>query len=168
MDAHVHMMAGAAQLEQIALNDAKTIDDFQKMTKEYATAHPDKKWIQGMGWYYSVFGKNGVPDKKFIDKVVPTVPFIWRRTTGMVPCGSKALQIAESPGKLSIRLMEYRAQSGNGRTNRLLKKSRSSLYEKRSTADSRGGAGSHDKSHPLRQFSGSHPLDQRRCGCGAC
>ena len=66
MDAHVHMMAGAAQLEQIALNDAKTIDDFQKMIKDYATAHPDKKWIQGMGWYYSVFGKNGVPDKKLI------------------------------------------------------------------------------------------------------
>jgi predicted amidohydrolase YtcJ len=43
MDAHVHMMAGAAQLEQIALNDAKTIDDFQKMIKEYATAHPDRK-----------------------------------------------------------------------------------------------------------------------------
>ncbi|HTY61190.1 MAG TPA: amidohydrolase family protein, partial [Acidobacteriota bacterium] len=57
MDAHVHMMAGAALLEQISLNDAKTIGDFQKMLKDYAAAHPDKKWIQGMGWYYSVFGK---------------------------------------------------------------------------------------------------------------
>jgi hypothetical protein len=36
MDAHVHIMAGAAALEQIALNDAKTIDDFQKMIKDYA------------------------------------------------------------------------------------------------------------------------------------
>ena len=41
MDAHVHIRAGAAMLEQIALNDAKTIDDFQKMIKDYATAHPE-------------------------------------------------------------------------------------------------------------------------------
>lgn len=34
MGAHVHAMAGAAQLEQIALNDAKTIEDFQKTIKE--------------------------------------------------------------------------------------------------------------------------------------
>ena len=57
MDAHVHMMAGAAQLEQISLNEAKTIGDFRRMLKDYATAHPEKKWIQGMGWYYSVFGR---------------------------------------------------------------------------------------------------------------
>ena len=55
MDAHVHMMAGAAQLEGISFNDAKTVEDFQKVIKDYAAAHPDKKWIQGMGWVYSTF-----------------------------------------------------------------------------------------------------------------
>jgi predicted amidohydrolase YtcJ len=95
MDAHVHIMAGAAMLEQIALNDAKTVDDFQKMIKDYATAHPDKKWIQGMGWYYSVFGKNGVPDKKFIDEVVPDRPVYLAAYDGHSSlANSKALQIA--------------------------------------------------------------------------
>jgi predicted amidohydrolase YtcJ len=95
MDAHVHLMAGAAALEQIALNDAKTIDDFQKMIKEYAAAHPDKKWIQGMGWYYSVFGKNGVPDKKFIDEVVPDRPVYLAAYDGHSSlANNKALQIA--------------------------------------------------------------------------
>jgi predicted amidohydrolase YtcJ len=95
MDAHVHMMAGAAQLEQIALNDAKTIDDFQKIIKDYAAAHPEKKWIQGMGWYYSVFGKNGVPDKKFIDEVVPDRPVYLAAYDGHSSlANSKALQIA--------------------------------------------------------------------------
>jgi hypothetical protein len=107
MDSHVHMMAGAAQLEQIALNDAKTIDDFQKMIKDYATAHPDKKWIQGMGWYYSVFGKNGVPDKKFIDEVVPDRPVYLAAYDGHSSlANSKALQSRESPGRLPIRRME--------------------------------------------------------------
>jgi len=46
------------------------------MIKEYATAHPDKKWIQGMGWYYSVSARMVCLTKKFIDEVVPTVPFI--------------------------------------------------------------------------------------------
>jgi predicted amidohydrolase YtcJ len=95
MDAHVHMMAGAALLEQIALNDARTIDDFQKMIKAYATAHPDKKWIQGMGWYYSVFGKNGIPDKKFIDEVVPDRPVYLAAYDGHSSlANSKALQLA--------------------------------------------------------------------------
>jgi predicted amidohydrolase YtcJ len=88
-------MAGAAMLEQIALNDAKTNDDFQKMIKDYATAHPEKKWIQGMGWYYSVFGKNGVPDKKFIDEVIPDRPVYLAAYDGHSSlANSKALQIA--------------------------------------------------------------------------
>lgn len=95
MDSHVHIMAGAALLEQIALNDAKTIDDFQKMIEDYATAHPDKKWIQGMGWYYSIFGKNGAPDKKFIDEVVPDRPVYLAAYDGHSSlANSKALQIA--------------------------------------------------------------------------
>jgi predicted amidohydrolase YtcJ len=95
MDAHVHMMAGAAALEQIALNDAKTIDDFQKTIKDYAAAHPDKGWIRGMGWYYNLFGKDGLPDKKFIDQVVSDRPVILAAYDGHSSlANSKALQIA--------------------------------------------------------------------------
>ena len=74
VDAHVHILAGAAQLEQVSLNDAETIGDFQKLIKDYAAAHPEKKWIRGMGWYYNIFGKNGVPHKKYIDEVIPDRP----------------------------------------------------------------------------------------------
>jgi hypothetical protein len=95
MDAHVHMMAGAAQLERISLNDAKTIGDFQKLVKDYAASHPAAKWIQGMGWYYSVFGKKGLPDKKFIDEVVPDRPVFLSAYDGHSSlANSKALQAA--------------------------------------------------------------------------
>ena len=95
VDTHVHMMAGAALLEQISLNDAKNIGDFQKLIKDYAAAHPDKKWIQGMGWYYSIFGKNGQPDKKFVDEVIPDRPAYLAAYDGHSSLvNSKALQMA--------------------------------------------------------------------------
>jgi predicted amidohydrolase YtcJ len=95
VDAHLHMLAGAAQLEQIYLNDAKTIGDFQKILKDYAAAHPEKMWIQGMGWFYSVFGKGGLPDKKLVDEVVPDRPVYLLAYDGHTSlANSKALQAA--------------------------------------------------------------------------
>jgi predicted amidohydrolase YtcJ len=95
VDSHVHMMAGAAQLEQIALSDARTIPEFQKMIRDYATAHPEKKWIQGMGWVYSVFGKSGLPDKKLVDEIVPDRPVYLLAYDGHTSlANSKALQEA--------------------------------------------------------------------------
>jgi predicted amidohydrolase YtcJ len=94
MDAHVHMMAGAAQLEGISFNDAKTVEDFQKVIKDYAAAHPDKKWIQGMGWVYSTF-KNNLPNKKLVDEVVPDRPVYLAAYDGHTAlANSKALQAA--------------------------------------------------------------------------
>jgi predicted amidohydrolase YtcJ len=95
VDAHVHMMAGAAQLAGITLNDAKTVGDFQKAIKDYATAHPEKKWIQGMGWVYSIFGKNGLPDKKLVDEVVSDRPVYLAAYDGHTAlANSKALKLA--------------------------------------------------------------------------
>jgi len=50
-----------------------------KDIKDYAAAHSDRKWIQGMGWVYSVFGPGNLPDKKLVDEVVADRPYIWRR-----------------------------------------------------------------------------------------
>jgi hypothetical protein len=111
IDAHAHVGAGAAQLDQIAFNDAVTLDDFQKKIKDYAVAHPDKKWIQGMGWYYSVFGKNGTPHKRFIDEVIPDRPVFVSAYDGHSSlANSKALQAAgitrktpDPPGGIIVR-----------------------------------------------------------------
>ena len=95
VDSHVHMMAGAAMLEQISLHDAKNIGDFQKKIKDYAVAHPEKKWIRGMGWYYSIFGKSGMPHKKYIDEVVPDRPVYVSAYDGHSSlANSKALEAA--------------------------------------------------------------------------
>jgi predicted amidohydrolase YtcJ len=95
VDAHVHFLTGAAVLQQVYLNDTKTVEEFQKAIQEYATSHPDAKWIQGMGWVYSIFGKSGLPDKKLVDAVVPDRPVYLLAYDGHTSlANSKALQAA--------------------------------------------------------------------------
>jgi len=95
VDAHVHILAGASQLEQVSLNNAKTLGDFQKLVMDYAAAHPEKEWIQGMGWYYSIFGGSGLPDKKFVDEVIPDRPVYLLAYDGHSSlANSKALEAA--------------------------------------------------------------------------
>jgi predicted amidohydrolase YtcJ len=98
VDAHVHILAGASQLEQVSLNDAKTLDDFQKLVKDHAVAHPEKKWIQGMGWYYSIFGRNGLPDKKFVDEVVSDRPVYLLAYDGHSSLANRRLDRSEKAG----------------------------------------------------------------------
>lgn len=95
IDNHVHFIGGAARLEEVSLDDAKTVGDFQKMIRDYATQHPEKRWIQGMGWYYDIFGKSGLPDKKLVDAVVPDRPVFLRAYDGHSSlANSEALRIA--------------------------------------------------------------------------
>lgn len=111
MDAHVHFMVGAATLQQVSLNEAKTVGEFQQAIKDYADAHPDSKWIQGMGWVYNIFGKEGLPDRKLVDAVVPDRPVYLLAYDGHTSlANSRALQEAgitrstpDPPGGIIVR-----------------------------------------------------------------
>jgi predicted amidohydrolase YtcJ len=73
-DCHIHFMDGSLGLTQVDLNGATTVAEIQKRVKEYAAAHPQEPWITGMGWTYPTFGPTALPDKKFLDEVVPERP----------------------------------------------------------------------------------------------
>ena len=75
-DCHIHFMDGSLGLDQVDLNDAKTVPEIQKRVREYAASHPAEKepWITGMGWSYPTFGAAALPDKKILDEVVPDRP----------------------------------------------------------------------------------------------
>jgi predicted amidohydrolase YtcJ len=75
-DCHIHFMDGSLGLTQVDLNDANSVTEIQKRVKDYAAAHPKEEWIGGMGWLYSTFGAVALPDKKFLDEVVPDRP-VW-------------------------------------------------------------------------------------------
>jgi predicted amidohydrolase YtcJ len=73
-DCHAHFLDGSFTLEQINLDDATTIAEIVRRVKAYAALHPKDPWVLGRGWTYPVFGTSGLPDKKYLDAVVPDRP----------------------------------------------------------------------------------------------
>jgi predicted amidohydrolase YtcJ len=73
-DCHVHFMDGSTAMQQVALEDAKTIAEIQRRVKTYAAAHPKDPWVLGRGWTYPVFAPSGLPDKKYLDEIIPDRP----------------------------------------------------------------------------------------------
>jgi predicted amidohydrolase YtcJ len=73
-DSHFHLIEGSRTLTQVDLNGTTSIAEVQKRVKEFAAAHPDAAWIAGRGWSYDLFGEAALPDKKFLDDVIPDRP----------------------------------------------------------------------------------------------
>jgi hypothetical protein len=70
-DSHIHFLEGSRLLTQLDLTGVTSITEVQKRVKEYAASHPNLTWIQGRGWSYELFGEKALPDKKYLDEVVP-------------------------------------------------------------------------------------------------
>lgn len=95
VDTHVHFTDGSFSLDQVKLDDATTIPEIQKRVKDYAAAHPGQSFIEGFGWMYPVFGKEALPDKKYLDEVLPDRPVLLSAYDGHTSwANSKALQMA--------------------------------------------------------------------------
>ena len=73
-DSHIHFLEGSRVMTQVDLNGTTSIAEVQKRVKEYAAAHPQAGWILGRGWSYEIFGDAALPDKKYLDEVVPGRP----------------------------------------------------------------------------------------------
>lgn len=73
-DAHVHPSMAGLGLLRLPLHDVPaTKDDYLRVIREYAAAHPDLAWIQGDGWYMSAF-PGGTPMAADLDRAVPDRP----------------------------------------------------------------------------------------------
>ena len=73
-DCHVHFMDGSFSMQQVNVEDAKTVAEIQERIKVYAAAHPNAPWVLGRGWSYPVFAPSGLPDKKQLDTIIPDRP----------------------------------------------------------------------------------------------
>jgi predicted amidohydrolase YtcJ len=94
-DCHMHFIDGSLSLLQVNLDDANTIAEIQQRVKDYAAAHPDLPWVQGRGWAYTVFPPSGLPDKEYLDQIIPDRPVYLEGFDGHTWwANSKALQRA--------------------------------------------------------------------------
>jgi predicted amidohydrolase YtcJ len=72
-DAHAHLISGGLSLDQISLDDAKTIDEIRDTIRVWSEAHPEREWITGRGWYYQPFN-GAMPTRQMLDALVPDRP----------------------------------------------------------------------------------------------
>lgn len=94
-DCHIHFMEGSLGLTHVILNGSKSVAEVQQRVKDYAASHPKQEWIAGMGWAYSIFGAAALPDRKFLDEVVPDRPVFLEAYDGHSSwANSKALALA--------------------------------------------------------------------------
>jgi predicted amidohydrolase YtcJ len=94
-DCHVHFLDASLAMQQVSLDDAKSIQEIQLRVKAYAAAHPNDQWVLGRGWMYPVFAPSGLPDKKSLDEIIPDRPVYLESGDGHSWwANSKALQMA--------------------------------------------------------------------------
>ena len=72
-DAHAHLISGGLSLDQISLDDARTVDEIKDTIRVWAEAHPERAWITGRGWYYQPFN-GAMPTRQMLDALVPDRP----------------------------------------------------------------------------------------------
>ncbi len=93
-DAHIHFLNGSLGLSEVELTGADTLEEVLRRIKEFAQNNPDKKWITGRGWQYSMFAE-GFPSKEILDKIISDRPIWIRAYDGHSAwVNSKALELA--------------------------------------------------------------------------
>jgi predicted amidohydrolase YtcJ len=89
-DAHWHF----SSLRELELDTAASLQELQQRLANFAATHPEEPWILGHGWGYDIF-PNRVPDRKYLDQVVPDRPVVlWERDGHMVLANTKAMTLA--------------------------------------------------------------------------
>ncbi len=93
-DAHIHFLNGSLGLSEVELTGADTIEEVLKRITDFARENPEKKWITGRGWQYTMF-TGGFPSKELLDKVISDRPIWIRAYDGHSAwVNSKALELA--------------------------------------------------------------------------
>jgi predicted amidohydrolase YtcJ len=94
VDAHVHAVQGGLERTRCDLTEGSGRDDYLRLVREYADAHPDAEWVLGGGWAMSAF-PGGTPTAADLDAVVPDRPvFLPNRDHHGAWVNSRALEVA--------------------------------------------------------------------------
>ena len=72
-DSHTHLIEGGIALARLDLINARTLDAIKDGIRAYATAHPERQWVLGRGWYYDAFA-GVMPTRQLLDTLVPDRP----------------------------------------------------------------------------------------------
>ena len=74
-DAHCHLGAAGYARTLCDLSESSGADEHLRRVREYAEAHPERRWIAGGGWLASDF-PGGIPTREQLDAAVPDRPAV--------------------------------------------------------------------------------------------
>ena len=74
IDSHFHLLWGSLKLDTLQLDSAKDPAHFADLVRNYATANPDRAWIEGVQVRYSTFPVEQGLDRHFLDALVADRP----------------------------------------------------------------------------------------------
>ncbi len=119
IDSHLHVLIGARNLSNINLASAKDKKSFQSILREFYQKNK-KEWFVGGNWNEENFIDGKLPDKSWIDEIIPNKPvFLFRSDLHMGLANSAALKSANisektknPPGGIIERMRESNAPSG--------------------------------------------------------
>lgn len=95
MDSHMHAMFAAMDLQNVALDKCRTMDDMVALLKERADKEPAGKWIKGAAWNELSWTDGKKPDRYVLDKVSTEHPiFAKRLCCHIIVANSRALELA--------------------------------------------------------------------------
>ena len=94
IDNHTHFMNGGFQSANVDLRAAVCEEEFARLIKERAEAHPGR-WITGGDWDHDRWLGGKLPAKELIDRYTPTTPVFVNRYDGhMALANSFVLKLA--------------------------------------------------------------------------
>jgi predicted amidohydrolase YtcJ len=82
IDAHGHVLGLGFSALQIGLVGTTSLDDLKQRLRDYATAHPDARWIVGRGWNQELWPDKRFPTAADLDSVVSDRPVVLERVDG--------------------------------------------------------------------------------------
>src|SRR5881396_3561705 len=81
-DAHLHFIQGGAQLDQVALTDASTPQEFAKRIAEQVSKTPKGEWVLGGRWDETKWPDPQLPTRQLVDPVTGDTPIFVERYDG--------------------------------------------------------------------------------------
>ena len=94
IDSHLHLIEGGIYLMQADFRHCSSKEEFQDILLKYYQENTDIKWIIGGNWNNELWGGN-MPDKSWIDEIIPHIPVWLTRLDGHTGlANSAAMKIA--------------------------------------------------------------------------
>jgi len=74
IDSHAHLFIGSAELDNVFLDDVRSLEDLSMKLKKHVAAHPDVEWVCGSHMKYSILPSNEPLTRHHLDAILPEQP----------------------------------------------------------------------------------------------